>query len=440
MTAKMPAGYSEAYELARVLGLSYAKGRAIYACNRRQCVGSWYGRNNLEDLLRATREETAIRWLNHWNAGGSIRSIHKTSKEHDREVREYKETARTRKREFELTLPMREQYLASRGDYLSLLTSTWPVDRSKTEQAIFSLYKKNGLAKPTCVWGASPLESAKICAQTDKKPLNLAQTKLSLATSTLYKCLQVHDYRLALQDFDLEDLKRRIPRQIRQQVGITNKNHDLWWNCYYNQFGTERFGIFLDIPEVEDMVEKYQLREFMQLFKYCGWYWTFDGLCVLTERPTEFHIENEVGQRYQLHNENGPAVTYSDGWSVYVWHGITVPKHVIVEPELITLKSIKRQRNAEIRRILLDRYGFERFITDSGAIPIHADRFGTLYHVDFNNDETLAVVSVLNNTPEPGGERKRYLLRVPPYIMTAKSAVAWTFGCLEKDYNPTQET
>lgn len=31
-------------------------------------------------------------------------------------------------------------------------------------------------------------------------------------------------------------------------------------------------------------------------------------------------------------------------------------------------------------------------------------------------------------------------LRVPPFIKTAKEAVAWTFGFLEADYNPLIES
>ena len=49
-------------------------------------------------------------------------------------------------------------------------------------------------------------------------------------------------------------------------------------------------------------------------------------------------------------------------------------------------------------------------------------------------------VRVINSTPEPDGSFKRYLLRVPPDITTAKAAVAWTFGKKPDEYLPGVQT
>jgi hypothetical protein len=50
------------------------------------------------------------------------------------------------------------------------------------------------------------------------------------------------------------------------------------------------------------------------------------------------------------------------------------------------------------------------------------------------------MVEVVNSTAEPDGSRKRYWLRVPPEMQTAREAVAWTFGLSEREYDPTTET
>ena len=42
--------------------------------------------------------------------------------------------------------------------------------------------------------------------------------------------------------------------------------------------------------------------------------------------------------------------------------------------------------------------------------------------------ERAQVVEVVNATPEPDGSYRRYFLRVPPQVRTAREAVAWTFG------------
>lgn len=123
-------------------------------------------------------------------------------------------------------------------------------------------------------------------------------------------------------------------------------------------------------------------------------------------------------------------------------------------PERLTVARIQQEQNAEIRRVMLERYGFDRFITDSGALPIHADQTGTLYRTELEDDEPLVVVRVLNSTPEPDGTIKSYILRVNPELrpmyqdgtigepqeMTARNAVASTFGRRGAEYAPMCET
>lgn len=120
-------------------------------------------------------------------------------------------------------------------------------------------------------------------------------------------------------------------------------------------------------------------------------------------------------------------------------------------PDLITPSTIRDEQNTELRRVLLERYGADRFIRDIGAVPIHADETGTLYRIDLADDEPLVMVSLINSTPElaradgliqapDGSWRKAYWLRVPANIRTAREAVAWTFDTKVEDYHPIIET
>lgn len=144
--------------------------------------------------------------------------------------------------------------------------------------------------------------------------------------------------------------------------------------------------------------------------------------------------------RNRLHSDRGPAISWPDGESLWFWNGVEVPRRLVEEPQRITTQDVLQESNIEIRRVLLERYGAQRFLIDVGARPVHSDDFGTLYKVEFENDEPLVMVKVLNSTPEPDGARKEYFLRVPPTMVTAREAVAWTFGLLPEDYRPRQET
>jgi hypothetical protein len=139
--------------------------------------------------------------------------------------------------------------------------------------------------------------------------------------------------------------------------------------------------------------------------------------------------------RNRLHCETGPAMVWLDA-HLYYWHGIEVSADVIERPDTITIKQIEQTRNAEVRRVLMERYGFERYLLSSGAKMISRDAFGELLSKDIPGDEPLVMVRVENSTPEPDGQRKAYLLRVPPTIRTAHAAVAWTFGMKPEDYHP----
>jgi hypothetical protein len=163
-----------------------------------------------------------------------------------------------------------------------------------------------------------------------------------------------------------------------------------------------------------------------------------EGIVFLCEKP----LVCRLNQMRRLHCADGPALTYSDGFAQYVWNGVVVPRQIIESPQSITVQQIEDETNAEIRRVMLERFGEARFFQESGMVPIHEDNFGTLYRKEFPNDEPLVMVKVLNATPEPDGTVKNYYLRVPPNMTTAQQAVAWTFGFERgfQEYDPLVQT
>jgi hypothetical protein len=168
-------------------------------------------------------------------------------------------------------------------------------------------------------------------------------------------------------------------------------------------------------------------------------------LCFVCEKPTrqafnELPTVSGADSNIDLHNSEGPALAYSDGFKIYAWHGVFVPGDVIEFPDAITCQRIESEVNAEVRRVMIERYGASRYLEDSGAQLVHCDDFGSLYRKELPNDEPLVMVKVVNSTPEPDGSYKDYFLRVPPDITTAREAVAWTFHLTEDDYQPDRQT
>lgn len=156
--------------------------------------------------------------------------------------------------------------------------------------------------------------------------------------------------------------------------------------------------------------------------------------------------------RNRLHCDNGPALQWLDA-TLYYWNGVLVNQQIIKSPETITVAQIEQERNAEVRRIMIDRRGMEWFLVNSNSKEINRDNFGVLYQKELKGDEPLVMVRVTNATPEPESAwefdtahppsdpvYKDYFIRVPPHIRTAHEAVAWTFDMEPEMYHPRFES
>ncbi|MFF5442320.1 DUF6745 domain-containing protein [Streptomyces achromogenes] len=112
----------------------------------------------------------------------------------------------------------------------------------------------------------------------------------------------------------------------------------------------------------------------------------------------------------------------------------------VAEPAALTPERIRSEENAELRRVMLEFYGYDRCLADSAARPLHRDETGTLWRTDLDGDEPVVMAEVLDSTPEPDGSHRTYWLRVPPATRTARQGVAWTFGPADAAYAPLRET
>ncbi|MFF5785846.1 DUF6745 domain-containing protein [Streptomyces sp. NPDC012693] len=167
-----------------------------------------------------------------------------------------------------------------------------------------------------------------------------------------------------------------------------------------------------------------------------GWWWPYENVAVVSERPVELH-RDEAGR---LDRGDGPALAYTDGFALHAWRGMPVPAAFLAGLAGLTPERIRKEENAELRRVMLEYYGYERYLTASGARPGHRDETGVLWRIELADDEDVVMVEVVNSTPEPDGTHRTYWLRVPPTTGTAREGVAWTFGLHPDAYAPLVQT
>jgi len=308
-----------------------------------------------------------------------------------------------------------------RDKWLALGLSTAPADRPAAEAAIRRAYRRAGLDEPALtIWLASPMAGAIGAALLKARGAQVrAQVRAQVGAQVWAQ------------------VWAQVGAQVRDQVGAAGYGqHDANWLAFYDYFravGLEKATASLDA-----------LTDYSAA---AGWFWPFRGVVICTDRPEALRRDDQG----RLHSPDSAALAYRDGWSIFAWHGVRVAESIILRPEEITVAQIRDEQNAEIRRVLLERYRFDRFVVDAGAAPVHADETGTLYRINLAGDEPLVVVSLMNSTPEAahaegliqapdGSWRKQYVIRVPPNMHTAREAVAWTFGLTTARYRPQVET
>ena len=310
-----------------------------------------------------------------------------------------------------LTASQEAALVEYRDRWLKIGLDTNPANRAEAEAAVRLAYECGGLPPPKIVvWLRSPLEGAVGAAMFAHHAVS------ERAAPRAQVWAQVWD---------------QVRAQVGDQVSRAGYGqHDANWLSFY-EFFLDQCG--LDAPN--------KLRGLMSLARSCGWFWPFEGAVILTERPVALHRD----ERNRLHREDGPALQYSDLFALWRWHGVTVPRDVIESPQGITVQRIKTEPNAEVRRIMVERYGHERYLRESNAelVDSCADdhkligmRTAKLWRIG-----DITMLDLLNSTPEPDGTTKRYVLPIDGARYggrAARECIAASASTWRKRGDPTQ--
>jgi hypothetical protein len=197
-----------------------------------------------------------------------------------------------------------------------------------------------------------------------------------------------------------------------------------YWGPAFASFFREACGLEL----TADLADRAMACE--QAAAGAWWCYPHREFVLACERPRQIHLEQTSfvdvrGRRgRRLHHLWGPAISWPDGWSVHAIHGVPVPARIIEQPQSVTVRDIETQRNAEVRRVLLERYGWARYMADSGAdvvdevpkdhmiVGLRGARL--LSKVLPGEPEPMVYLEMMNSSPEPDGTYRRYLERIDP--------------------------
>jgi len=225
-----------------------------------------------------------------------------------------------------------------------------------------------------------------------------------------------------LSDFD--QLLPILKTEASQELGAEVYGQDETWLVYYD---------FMEWAGSTGLEGTHGLQ---RLAKNAGWWIPYNTFAAVSDRPVKINVDSQG----QLHSHSEPAIEFTDGWKYYASHGMKIPNWIVEYPEKLTVEAINNEENVEIRRVMLEIYGFERYFKSSNAELVDKgdiERDGVLWRIPFEDDEDIYMLEMQNSTPNQDETFKTYFIRVPPYMESAKQAMAWSYGFENPDdYNP----
>lgn len=264
--------------------------------------------------------------------------------------------------------------------WINIGLCTDPADRPRAEKAIVKMYESGGLEPPKeIVWTESP--GALIAAAKEKYPED------DPLSGCIYGC------------------------------------HDANWLAFYEYF-----------REVCGLVEETEpLLGLTELARSAGWAIPYKDICWVSERPKTLKRDDQG----RLHDLEGPAVEYPDGWTLYSVRGVTVPEEWIKEKECLDVKTALTWENMEQRRVAAEIIGWARIMEELEPEIIDKDsdpEIGELIRVDLPDSPRCQFLRVLCGTG------RTFVLPVPPEMKTALEANAWTWDLKPEEYTPEIRT
>ena len=252
-----------------------------------------------------------------------------------------------------------------RDEWIRIGLSTEPLDFERAKNAAILAYQSAGLEAPKLFLRfRDPIEAAMAAAmlrddQVRDQVRNQVRDQVRGQVSGQVRD-QVWDQVMGQVSGQVWDqVMGQVWDQVSGQVrGQVYGSHDAGWLSFY-VFMRDELNI-ADCRKLDGLIE---------LAKCCGWWAPYSGCVIFQDRHNILNLD-DFGR---IHCENGPAIAYPSGWSIYAIHGVRTTEQAIMRPETLTIADIKSESNAERRRVLVERMGYERYLAEGQVKVIDRD-------------------------------------------------------------------
>lgn len=279
------------------------------------------------------------------------------------------------------------------------------IDRQKATQAIKTAYDLFRLKEPNILFFDSP--NAALNALLSQPGSQLGKQ----LEGKFWSDLESQASQLESQVSQLwRQLKHHLESELRIPPYIKWINPELW-AC-----GGAWFDFSISVLNCVHQPRKWEV--FQSLVKYCGWIFLFEKIAIVCDRPIQVSFDREN----RLHAEGEPALQFADGYCLYSYHGVTLPKkYGALHPHQWQAKWLLEEWNAELRRVLIQEIGYARICQELHAQKLDSWREYSLLRI--NIDFATEPIQLLKMTCPSTGFL--HAMRVPPYLTSAREAIRW---------------
>lgn len=134
--------------------------------------------------------------------------------------------------------------------------------------------------------------------------------------------------------------------------------------------------------------------------------------CIVSDRPETLTVDDDN----QPHSEDGPFCQWRDGSRLFSIHGVRVPAWIIERPSEITAAAIREEDNAEVRRIMIERMGVGKYLTEIDAKVLDYDCHGTPRALMIDNEGRKWLCGT------DGSTKRVYYMQAPNDAKTCREA------------------
>lgn len=213
------------------------------------------------------------------------------------------------------------------------------------------------------------------------------------------------------------------PIACRERAKKDHKKIDDF-SSYFTIWFTGYLAAFEFSEKIGYAIDKEKFDHYTRLINSIPFIFFNEEYVYVSKKLTDVHFNDDN----QLHNENGMALKFMDGYGLYLINGVEVDEQIVMAPETQTVKQINKEENEEIKRIRIERFGWEKYLNGINAVLIdeNEDFVSGTKEFLFTGSNITALLCICPSTG------KEFVLEVPPETKTCADAQDWISGGLAK--------